>query len=257
VGRAESNGMFLDEGTTGITIEGNVIYNIARSPLRFHRAGNNLVRDNTLTVFATVPPVRYNRTKDALIKKVKNKIITFGSDPENSLEKAIESIHRQAGMEKPYRKKVSDYTGTMVIHQNFSEDPGWEGYNNRVQCQDCPTITQDFGWNPTNHNGDGVGEIGGVIWKSTTPAYYAMPIGPFSFKDKLTASGKIAVAFTSVFSTANARAGGSGRHADFASGKSGMAGRAFIWITRPAKGRAPSSTRILKSPAMARFIPGN
>ncbi len=80
----------------------------------------------------------------------------------------------------------------VTIHQDFSQDPGWEGMNNRVQCQNCPTITQDFGWKPTNHNGDGIGEIGGIIWKSTTPAYYAMPIGPFSFKDKLTASGKIA-----------------------------------------------------------------
>jgi|GEM_PF-1631952 len=80
-----------------------------------------------------------------------------------------------------------------TIRQDFSKDPGWEGMNNRVQCENCPTITQDFGWKPTNHNGDGVGEIGGIIWKSTTPAYYAMPISPFSFKDKLTASGKIAV----------------------------------------------------------------
>lgn len=79
------------------------------------------------------------------------------------------------------------------IHQDFSQDPGWEGVNNRVQCQNCPIITQDFGWKPTHHNGDGIGEIGGVIWKSTMPAYYAMPIGPFSFQDKLTASGKIAL----------------------------------------------------------------
>lgn len=81
----------------------------------------------------------------------------------------------------------------ITIHQDFSADPGWEGVNNRVQCENCPTITQDFGWKPTHHNGDGMGEIGGVIWKSTTPAYYAMPIGPFSFQDKLTASGKLAV----------------------------------------------------------------
>lgn len=81
----------------------------------------------------------------------------------------------------------------VTIFQDFSNDPGWEGVNNRVQCENCPSITQDFGWKPTNHNGDGIGEIGGVIWKSTTPAYYAMPISPFSFKDKLTASGRLAV----------------------------------------------------------------
>jgi len=80
-----------------------------------------------------------------------------------------------------------------TIHQNFDDDPGWIGVNNRVACNDCPTITQDFGWLSTDHTGSGPGEIGGVIWKSTTPAYYAMPIGPFSFKDKFSASGKLAL----------------------------------------------------------------
>jgi hypothetical protein len=79
------------------------------------------------------------------------------------------------------------------VHQDFSEDPGWENYNNRIECSDCPTITQDFGWTETNHNKDGTGEISGTIWKSTTPAYYAMPLGPLSFKDTFSASGKLAV----------------------------------------------------------------
>ena len=56
------------------------------------------------------------------------------------------------------------------VSQNFSENPGWEGYNNRIDCEDCPTVSQDFGWTSTNHNGDGTGEISGTIWKSTTPA---------------------------------------------------------------------------------------
>jgi hypothetical protein len=78
-----------------------------------------------------------------------------------------------------------------LIQQNFDQDPGWENYHNRIECSDCPTITQDFGWNPTNITGLGPGEIGGVIWQSATPATYAMPVGPFSFKDKLSASGKL------------------------------------------------------------------
>lgn len=80
-----------------------------------------------------------------------------------------------------------------IIHQNFDQDPGWEGVNNRVVCNDCPTIRQNFGWLPTDHTGSGPGEIGGVIWKSTTPAYYAMPLGPLSFMDKFSASGKLAL----------------------------------------------------------------
>lgn len=79
------------------------------------------------------------------------------------------------------------------VYQNFSKDPGWEGLNNRVECKNPPLITQNFGWAPTNRTGSGPGEIGGIIWRSTTPAYYAMPLGPLSFKDKFAASGKIAL----------------------------------------------------------------
>ncbi len=76
---------------------------------------------------------------------------------------------------------------------NFDSDPGWEGYNNRVACSNCPEISQDFGWRPTNKTGGSPGEIGGTIWRSTTPAYYAMPVGPYSFEDEFSASGKLAV----------------------------------------------------------------
>jgi len=79
------------------------------------------------------------------------------------------------------------------VYQNFGKDPGWEGVNNRVKCENCPVITQSFGWAPTNRTGSGPGEISRTIWRSATPAYYAMPLGPLSFKDKFSASGKIAV----------------------------------------------------------------
>jgi len=61
-GRAESNGMFLDEGTTDSVIEGNVIYDIDRSPLRFHRATVNLVKSNVLVVKKKMAAIRYNST---------------------------------------------------------------------------------------------------------------------------------------------------------------------------------------------------
>lgn len=64
-GRAESNGMFLDEGTTGFTVQDNQSRRITRSPLRFHRAGKKTVRENRweLETEAT-PPVRYNNTPE-------------------------------------------------------------------------------------------------------------------------------------------------------------------------------------------------
>ena len=80
------------------------------------------------------------------------------------------------------------------VRQDFSSDPGWDNWNNRVVFESSPTVVQDFGWRPTSHSGGLPGEIGGTIWRSTTPAWYAMPFGkPLSFKDSFSASGKIVV----------------------------------------------------------------
>lgn len=74
-GRAQSNGMFLDEGTAGLVIEGNVVYEVARSPLRFHRAGENLVRGNVLQPPPGQPPVTYNATPEANVRMTGNTIL--------------------------------------------------------------------------------------------------------------------------------------------------------------------------------------
>ena len=90
-GRAESNGMFLDEGTTDVLIANNLIYNIAKSPLRFHRATTNLVKDNYLFCRDENPPIRYNTTKEEDIKKENNKVFNEGDVGYNlELRKAIE-----------------------------------------------------------------------------------------------------------------------------------------------------------------------
>lgn len=99
-GRAESNGMFLDEGITDVLVEGNLVYNIAKSPLRFHRAFVNLVRDNYFFCNDGNPPIRYNTTKEEDIQKVDNKVLSEG-DPnyQQELERAIskwEKISRKA-----------------------------------------------------------------------------------------------------------------------------------------------------------------
>ena len=79
------------------------------------------------------------------------------------------------------------------IHQDFSKDPGWDWKDNRIAAEDPPTIKQDFGWTETNHTGSAAaGEIGGTIWQSKTPAYYALPFNkPLSFKDKFSFSCRI------------------------------------------------------------------
>jgi hypothetical protein len=76
LGRAESNGMFIDEGSKGLRIERNVIYDIDRSPLRFHRAEQNEVRQNTLVLPDEQTPVfRFNNTPAENIQATDNKVI--------------------------------------------------------------------------------------------------------------------------------------------------------------------------------------
>ena len=89
-GRAESNGMFLDEGITDVVVENNLIYNIAKSPLRFHKATTNLVKNNYLFCSYGNPPIRYNATKEEDIQKVDNKVFSEGDENyTEELKKAI------------------------------------------------------------------------------------------------------------------------------------------------------------------------
>lgn len=74
-GRAESNGMFLDEGTTELVIEDNLIFADERAPLRFHQALENTVRHNVLVTTANVPIVRYNSTSPEKISLVENEVV--------------------------------------------------------------------------------------------------------------------------------------------------------------------------------------
>ena len=92
-GRAESNGMFLDQGCGDFIIEKNVIYNIDRSPLRFHKGWLNIVRDNVLAVGPGVPPVRYNDTKQERITLESNTVIAPGSE----LDAAITKLRKIVG----------------------------------------------------------------------------------------------------------------------------------------------------------------
>ncbi|WP_428938596.1 hypothetical protein [Fontivita pretiosa] len=72
------------------------------------------------------------------------------------------------------------------VTEDFSSDPGWDNSNNRCVAIDPPMVRQDFGWS--------AGRIGGTIYQSTTPAWYGMPMDrPLTFKDRFSASGKIAV----------------------------------------------------------------
>jgi hypothetical protein len=97
----------------------------------------------------------------------------------------------------------------IIKTERFDHDPGWEGFNNRVEPTRIPTVTQDFGWTE--------GRIGGRVTRAAKPAFYAEKIVPKTLNDKLTASGTFALSASSAgsgmfFGWFNARQpGGGGR----------------------------------------------
>jgi len=95
-GRAGSNGMFLDEGTTELVIEGNLIHDTVRSPLRFHRARENLVKGNIVTLREGVPIVRYNVTPAKYITLQDNTVIPHGKRSD-AFRKALARMRRETG----------------------------------------------------------------------------------------------------------------------------------------------------------------
>ena len=74
--------------------------------------------------------------------------------------------------------------------ENFTTDPSWQGMGNRRQVG-CFQVLQDFGFSHTGNAGEGPGEIGGRISRTTTPAYYGKQIVSRSLEDELAASGRI------------------------------------------------------------------
>jgi hypothetical protein len=91
---------------------------------------------------------------------------------------------------------------TIIKSESFDRDPGWEGFNNRLKPdpKEIPTVEQNFGYSDTHFAGGEKGELGGKIWRSVTPAFYAARIPVKTLNDKLTASGR----FVFTASTSNA-----------------------------------------------------
>lgn len=94
--------------------------------------------------------------------------------------------------------------GRMTIHcddltydgraQDFSHDPNWDAAGNRVTYQATDVGgAHNFGFSPTNYAGGKPGEVGGIFWRSDKWGYYADPVGPFSFDDRLEARGRVAL----------------------------------------------------------------
>ena len=76
--------------------------------------------------------------------------------------------------------------------EDFSVDPNWEA----VACTEAfedrvIRPLNDYGYGETQLAGGARGEVGGTIWRTETPSFYAARVGPLTLADELAASGKI------------------------------------------------------------------
>jgi hypothetical protein len=95
VGRAESNGMFLDQGTGSFTVEDNLIYGVDRSPFRFHKGWKNVLRNNTVRLPEGVPLLRYNDTKKENIILENNRELKTDADLKACIQTSREKLKQR------------------------------------------------------------------------------------------------------------------------------------------------------------------
>ncbi|MDO8587014.1 MAG: hypothetical protein Q7T82_08230 [Armatimonadota bacterium] len=84
-------------------------------------------------------------------------------------------------------------TGPIIKTETFDRDPNWEGFYNRMKPEDAREVKQNFGYARTHFAGKMAGEMGGVIWRSMTPAHYGDRLAPRTLNDRLTATGSFAL----------------------------------------------------------------
>ena len=99
-----ADGLYVDGGVD-IVIEGNLIHDTVRSPLRFHKAERNLVRGNIVTLGDGVPLVRYNRTPEKHIILEANTVIPAGHRGA-VFQAALERMQRDAGPTPEWRQRL-------------------------------------------------------------------------------------------------------------------------------------------------------
>lgn len=88
--------MFLDQGTGSFVVEDNLIFNVDRSPFRFHKGWTNVVRNNIVSLPEDVPLVRYNDTKSERIVVQANRELPEGDE----LDQVIKDRKKLAGPRK-------------------------------------------------------------------------------------------------------------------------------------------------------------
>jgi len=125
-GRAESNGMFIDEGSSLILIEANTIHAVARSPIRFHRAEKNTIRNNVLVPAARGGPFAFNACRADSMTFQDNRILPAAvrTDPAGRVGAALLCDGAGSVLELPHAPVLEPAALTV---EAWVKLPAWPG----------------------------------------------------------------------------------------------------------------------------------
>ena len=88
-GRAPSNGIFFDQGTSETLTESNVFWDIDTTPLRWHWTYENRVAGNTLVLRKGQDIATYNRAEAGEIDHEDNRTVAAGGRSEELAQEII------------------------------------------------------------------------------------------------------------------------------------------------------------------------
>lgn len=128
-GRAESNGIFMDEGSSGMLVEGNLIQAVSQSPIRFHKAEKNTIRRNVLFVSAGRRPFTFNRCDEGDMAYENNRIETMpriGAREGGRAGQAFSGDGIGAYEEAPHSPDLEPAQLTLTAWIKLAEEPSGE-----------------------------------------------------------------------------------------------------------------------------------
>ncbi|MEQ9616771.1 MAG: right-handed parallel beta-helix repeat-containing protein [Phycisphaerales bacterium] len=151
-GSGSSVGIFLDQGSTGITAHSNAMHSIARPPFKFHLAGLITVSDNVVVLpDENVAEYQFLSTNPANVTRTGN--VFEVADSPVTCDHEIYLVNPSAGLEEPHASRLLG----VIVNDGCASCPGvaYSGLE-RNACGLCNEPLEACDFCPGDCNVDGV-----------------------------------------------------------------------------------------------------
>jgi hypothetical protein len=146
-GSARNVGIFVDQQTTDVVIEENAIFRVARSAMKFHITGHNIVRNNTMLVLPGELPMFFVNMSSTILTFLGNTTLI-----ETGLVDCHHSVYEIAPLAGPEAPYLESFVGSAVEDGCLTcEDVTYSGVflddcgvcdGDGSTCSGIPTVSQ-------------------------------------------------------------------------------------------------------------------